>query len=161
MYKVVCVLAFIIFLVTIGKADWFNFSKYEAILCGFHSKHIVLYQKGNTDPYYAFDGRASFSFTCPRNSAQVHAAPRLIKIKMTEQPKKRFAQFSMDEIVAKSTKTTPKATLQANEKASRLMAQYLAEKGDQNNDYHTISPGALNDILKSFYLEARTTKGEL
>ena len=74
--------------------------------------------------------------------------------------KKRFAEFTHEEIVEKRQKTVPISTVRANKKAQNLLDSYVQEKGLPVIDYHNITAPKLDEILSKFYLEARTTAGD-
>jgi hypothetical protein len=71
----------------------------------------------------------------------------------------RFVFNTEAEIEEKRTNATPMNTRKCNEKAAKLLREYLEEKGDRN-DFEHFSANELNSVLKSFYFDVRTVDGD-
>ena len=73
---------------------------------------------------------------------------------------KRFASFTSAEIAEKRSNFTPKATEKTEQFAAKTFREYLKEK-EENENFESFPKSDLDKRLSSFYLKARTKKGEL
>ena len=75
--------------------------------------------------------------------------------------RKRFEDFSADEIKEKWLATIPKATTKCNLKWQRVLREYLAEKGFTSTEYWCYPDDDFDAILSKFWFEVRTQRPPL
>ena len=74
----------------------------------------------------------------------------------------RFAHLSDDERSAKKRKLIPANTERANQKAAKMLNDYIKERAQAGLDiqFENLDRNELNSLLSRFYMDARTVKGE-
>ena len=76
----------------------------------------------------------------------------------------RFAHLSDDERSAKKRKLIPANTERANQKAAKMLNDYIKERAqaglDKGIQFENLDRNELNSLLSRFYMDARTVKGE-
>ena len=75
--------------------------------------------------------------------------------------RRRFEDFSDEQIQFKRKSTIPKATLKNNDKWDRAFRSYLMEKGVENTQYWYYPDEELDHILCKFWFEARSQRAPL
>lgn len=73
--------------------------------------------------------------------------------------KRRFADHSEEDILAKRSNVVPQNTQKANQKVRKILRDYLLEKG-QDATFELFSADRLGEVLCHFYLDARKGDGE-
>ena len=72
----------------------------------------------------------------------------------------RFGTVSDEEVKLKHVNYTPDNTKKQNKMAAEILRNYLVEK-DKNPDFESYSDTELGSVLCTFYLDARTKKGDM
>jgi hypothetical protein len=67
---------------------------------------------------------------------------------------KRFGNATTDEIREKRDNICAKATKKSNEKAARILRDYLKFRGEPEN-FEEFSTNRLDDVLSHFYINVR------
>ena len=69
--------------------------------------------------------------------------------------KRRFASISEDELQEKKRELVPPNTEQSNKSAANILQGFLKEK-EKDNNFEKLSKKGLDEVLASFYINART-----
>jgi len=73
---------------------------------------------------------------------------------------KRFASHTEAEILEKRANVVPKNTTKSNKKSANMLRAYLSEK-EEEPDFENYTPSQLNSVLSRFYLDTRTSDGQM